>query len=94
MEQRWTELEVSEQWGHTSKVNMPPHWPNEVILWSSHVLRDSSLMGQTTAMQLEVNLMFTGPVEILPGSVIRPENVLPAERSMQEALCHYSPQKC
>ena len=78
MEQRGTVTEGSEQCGHTSKVKIPPHCPNEVTLWSSHVLRDVSLMGHMTEMQLEVNLMLTGSLEMLAGSVMIPEKVLPA----------------
>ena len=78
MEQRGTELEWSEQWEHTSKVNIPPHCPNEVTLCSNQVLRAASLMGHTTKMQLVVNLMFTGPSDMLSGSIISPENVVPA----------------
>ena len=39
-------------------------------------------------MQFEVNLMFTGPSEIFPGSVIRPEKVFPAMKSEGNVVMH------
>ena len=77
MEQRDTAAVDSQQWEQISKVSIPPHCPKEVTLWRSHVLRDVSLIGHRTVMQLEVNLRFTGPSEMTAGSVITPEKVPP-----------------
>jgi hypothetical protein len=45
-------------------------------------------MGHMTAMQFEVNLMFTGPSEIFLGSVIRPEKVFPVMKSEGNVAMH------
>lgn len=82
MEQRQTEPEDSLQCEQISKVRIPPHWPKEVTLWRSHVLRDVSLIGHKTVIQLEVNFRFTGLSEMLVGSVITPEKVLPATKQI------------
>jgi hypothetical protein len=77
MEHRVTEEEVSQQFGQVSNVRIPPHWPNEVTLRRSQVLIDVSLIGHSIEIQLEVSFMFTGPSEILEGSVTTPEKVFP-----------------
>lgn len=77
MEHRAIKPGESVQLVQISKVRIPPHCPKDVILWRSHVLMDVSLMGHNNVIQLEVNFRFTGPSEMLAGSVTIPEKVLP-----------------
>lgn len=74
------EVPGSEQVEQHSKVRIPPHWPKEVIWLSLQVLMAFSLIGQITAMQLELNLRLTIPSSIVRGSMIFPENRNPAGR--------------
>ena len=69
----------SEQVEQHSKVRIPPHWPKEVMWFRRHVLMAFSLIGQITAIQLELNLRLTIPSSIVRGSVIFPENNSPAK---------------
>ena len=42
-----------------------------------HVFRGTSFMGQSSAMQLELNLTLSAPSSMLLGSVTLPEKVFP-----------------
>ncbi len=71
------EVPGSEQEEQHSNVSVPPHWPKDVMWLRRQVLMAVSLMGQMTAMQLELNLRFTIPSSMVMGSVIFPENRYP-----------------
>ena len=67
----------SEHVAQDSNINMPPHCPKEVMQSRRHVFRGTSFMGQSSAMQLELNLTLSAPSSMLFGSVTLPEKVFP-----------------